>query len=84
VITSIAFSDLQNHKLDRTSRLPVVYVFGRKSIDVQDCVEELTKIVASITDSTETTKKSALIRHDVAYTYRAGGFADFLPRTNKA
>ncbi|KIJ04981.1 hypothetical protein PAXINDRAFT_103950 [Paxillus involutus ATCC 200175] len=58
--------------MSKTSRLPVVYVFGRKSIDVQDCVEELTKIVASITDSTETTKKSALIRHDVAYTYRAG------------
>ncbi|KAF9240828.1 putative diphthamide synthesis protein-domain-containing protein [Melanogaster broomeanus] len=59
----------------KTSRLPVVYVFGRKPIDVQDCIGELTRLIANIadvTDSSETTKKSFLIRHDVAYTYQAG------------
>ncbi|KAF9221158.1 diphthamide biosynthesis protein [Gyrodon lividus] len=57
--------------LSKTSRLPVVYVFGRKPIDVQHCVGELTRIVASTADLSEM-KKSVLIRHDVAYTHQAG------------
>ncbi|KIJ62516.1 hypothetical protein HYDPIDRAFT_114653, partial [Hydnomerulius pinastri MD-312] len=59
--------------MSKTSRLPVVYVFGRKPIDVEACVEQLAGIVTSKADSNEpATKKAVLIRHDVAYSYQAG------------
>ena len=54
--------------------MPVVYIFGRKPIDVEDCVQELSKILASVSEAGEGATKSVLVRHDVGYTYRTGEF----------
>ncbi|KAI6127183.1 diphthamide biosynthesis protein [Pisolithus sp. B1] len=54
--------------LSQTSRLPVIYVFGRKPINVDSCVKRILDVIASIVKSLP----SVLIRHDVAYSYRAG------------
>ncbi|KAI6011824.1 putative diphthamide synthesis protein-domain-containing protein [Pisolithus marmoratus] len=54
--------------LSQTSRLPVIYVFGRKPIDVDSCVKQVVDVIVSNDESVS----SVLIRHDVAYSYRAG------------
>ncbi|KAF8547442.1 diphthamide biosynthesis protein [Imleria badia] len=58
--------------MSKTSRLPVVYIFGRKPIDVEDCVQGLSKILASVPEAGEGETRSVLVRHDVGYTYQAG------------
>ena len=62
---------------DRTSRLPVIYVFGKKEIDPGRCVAsvlEYFKIRTVSLGSNEGTGRPAavILRHDVAYTHRAG------------
>ncbi|KAI0315496.1 putative diphthamide synthesis protein-domain-containing protein [Amylostereum chailletii] len=52
--------------MSKTYRLPVIYVFGKKPIDVDDCVKTLTESVRTA----EHTSKHAILRHDVAYTHR--------------
>ncbi|KAI6014347.1 putative diphthamide synthesis protein-domain-containing protein [Pisolithus marmoratus] len=54
--------------LSQTSRLPVIYVFGRKPIDVDSCAKQVVDVIVSNDESVS----SVLIRHDVAYSYRAG------------
>ncbi|KIN99190.1 hypothetical protein M404DRAFT_966125 [Pisolithus tinctorius Marx 270] len=54
--------------LSQTSRLPVIYVFGRKPIDVHSCVKQIVDVITSNAKDVS----SVLIRHDVAYSYRAG------------
>ncbi|KAF8552669.1 hypothetical protein OG21DRAFT_1523609 [Imleria badia] len=39
--------------MSKRSRLPVVYIFGRKLIDVEDCVQELNMMLADVTDAGE-------------------------------
>ncbi|KAG9312466.1 diphthamide biosynthesis protein [Chiua virens] len=56
--------------MSKTSRLPVVYVFGRKQIDVDDCVQELAKILQNTPESDDAATKSVLVRHDVGYAHR--------------
>jgi diphthamide biosynthesis protein 2 len=57
----------------RTYRLPVVYIFGRKSIDVDHCVAQFATIFNSSSTADESKKtKAVLLRHDVAYTHLAG------------
>jgi diphthamide biosynthesis protein 2 len=57
----------------RTYRLPVIYVFGQKPIDVDHCVKQLVSILdASSADNEPKDKKAILLRHDVVYTHRAG------------
>jgi diphthamide biosynthesis protein 2 len=53
----------------RTYRLPVVYVFGRKPIDVVHCVAQFVNVLNTSSAKNETT---VLLRHDVAYTHYAG------------
>ncbi|KAI9463840.1 putative diphthamide synthesis protein-domain-containing protein [Boletus coccyginus] len=65
-------ADLMVHYGHATSRLPVVYIFGRKPIDVENCAQELSNILARVPDAGEMETKSVLVRHDVGYTYRAG------------
>lgn len=52
--------------MSQTSRLPVIYVFGRKEIDPSDCAEKLLGVV-------ETSQLSShiLLRLDVAYIHYA-------------
>ncbi|KAF7328851.1 2-(3-amino-3-carboxypropyl)histidine synthase subunit 2 [Mycena venus] len=51
---------------DRTSRLPVIYVFGKKPIDVEDCSLRVAEVFEGA---------SALLRYDVAYAHRAENIA---------
>ncbi|KAI6102295.1 putative diphthamide synthesis protein-domain-containing protein [Pisolithus croceorrhizus] len=53
--------------LSQTSRLPVIYVFGRKPINVDSCVKQISDVIAS----SDKSLSSVLIRHDVACSYRA-------------
>jgi diphthamide biosynthesis protein 2 len=54
--------------LYRTYRLPVIYVFGKKPIDVADVAQKLFDSFASPGVSA----KSVVLRHDVAYTHETG------------
>ena len=53
---------IHNH---RTYRLPVIYVFGKKEIDVDDCVAQF---VAQC--RVEDLKKPVILRHDVGYSHQ--------------
>lgn len=55
----------------RTSRLPVIYVFGKQHIDVDDCVAQLSRIVREQLES-DSSKKVVLVKTDVAYAYIIG------------
>ena len=54
--------------LYRTYRLPVIYVFGKKPIEVADVAQKLFDSFASSSVSAE----SVVLRHDIAYTHEAG------------
>ncbi|KAJ7854318.1 putative diphthamide synthesis protein-domain-containing protein [Mycena olivaceomarginata] len=58
--------------MSQTSRLPVIYVFGKKPIDVEDCAQR----VSQVFDGT-----SALLRYDVAYAHQAESIAAALHQT---
>ena len=56
----------------RTSRLPVLYIFGQKSLNVQACVNKLIREFDSekvLGPSGE--RKRILVKHDVMYTHLA-------------
>ncbi|KAJ7605240.1 putative diphthamide synthesis protein-domain-containing protein [Mycena polygramma] len=52
--------------MSQTSRLPVIYVFGKKPVDAEDCSRQL----AGVFEGT-----SALLRYDVAYAHQAESVA---------
>ncbi|KAF7789170.1 hypothetical protein EIP86_000107 [Pleurotus ostreatoroseus] len=54
--------------MSQTSRLPVIYVFGKKPVDVSDCVKGL---LASM-KATEVDTESIILKTDVAYSHAAG------------
>lgn len=49
----------------RTSRLPVLYVFGRESIDVNKCVSEFARVV-------DNKDSAVIIMYDVVFSHAAG------------
>ncbi|KAJ3519511.1 hypothetical protein NM688_g9292 [Phlebia brevispora] len=53
--------------MSQTSRLPVIYVFGKKPIDVSDCVEHLLQS----TQSTQADMTLVTLRTNVAYAHVA-------------
>jgi diphthamide biosynthesis protein 2 len=53
--------------MSKTYRLPVIYVFGKKPIDVADAVQKLFDSYVSSSISA----KSVVLRHDVSYTHEA-------------
>lgn len=61
--------------LSQPSRLPVVYVFGKKPIDVDDCVDQLgqclTTQLQQDTISNNNNGPTVLLRYDVGYSCRA-------------
>ena len=67
----------------RTSRLPVIYVFGRKEIDVDKCITEFMNVFDQDhpvqDENAEQPKTTLLLRHDVAYTHAAGSSFFSLP-----
>ncbi|KAL1743806.1 putative diphthamide synthesis protein-domain-containing protein [Schizophyllum fasciatum] len=50
--------------MSQTYRLPVIYVFGKKNIDIQDCVAKFAAQCRA-----EDLKKPVILRHDVGYTH---------------
>ncbi|KEP54560.1 diphthamide biosynthesis protein [Rhizoctonia solani 123E] len=57
--------------LSPTSRLPVIYVFGKRPIDMQDCVNQLSLVVRPhLTDANP--RKSLILKSDVSYAYSTG------------
>ncbi|KDQ53934.1 hypothetical protein JAAARDRAFT_418001 [Jaapia argillacea MUCL 33604] len=61
--------------LSRPYRLPVIYVFGKKPLDVRDCAA---KLVSSVLENSEKLGgegegrlKGVVLRHDVGYTYKS-------------
>ncbi|OCH91570.1 diphthamide biosynthesis protein [Obba rivulosa] len=55
--------------MTKTSRLPVIYVFGKKPVDPEDCARKLLKSLEA--SSTVIENRKAILRHDVAYAHRA-------------
>jgi diphthamide biosynthesis protein 2 len=52
----------------RTYRLPVIYVFGKRPIDVADVAQKLFDSFVS----SNVSAKSVILMHEVAYTHEAG------------
>ncbi|KAI0683843.1 putative diphthamide synthesis protein-domain-containing protein [Cytidiella melzeri] len=58
--------------MSQTSRLPVIFVFGRRSIDVDDCVARLTAAV----QAADRQPQKILLRNDVRYSHVANHIRD--------
>jgi diphthamide biosynthesis protein 2 len=56
----------------RTSRLPVIYVFGKKTVEVDICVKKLVEAFDDISDGSDMQKNRILLKHDVVFTHQAG------------
>ncbi|KAF5349993.1 hypothetical protein D9756_009221 [Leucocoprinus leucothites] len=52
-----------------TSRLPVIYVFGHKNLDIEQCVTKLAEAYRS--QNSDHPSRTALLRHEVGYTHLA-------------
>ncbi|KAJ3764206.1 putative diphthamide synthesis protein-domain-containing protein [Lentinula raphanica] len=58
--------------MSQTYRLPVIYVFGKKPIDEEDCVSRFLEVLSSAEHESKLSHSEKIVfRHDVAYTYRA-------------
>ena len=62
--------------LFRTSRLPVLYVFGRRDIDLDSCVSKLTEYITTHDGCKEA--KAISIKHDVVFAHVAGASRLFI------
>jgi diphthamide synthase subunit DPH2 len=56
--------------LPRTSRLPVIYVFGHRDLDLESCVSKLSAYLDS--DEVYKNAQCITIKHDVVYSHLAG------------
>jgi diphthamide biosynthesis protein 2 len=61
--------------LSQPSRLPVIYVFGKKPVDVDDCINQLGRCLTTQlqqdTTSNSNGRPTILLRYDVGYSYHA-------------
>ena len=48
--------------------MPVIYVFGKKEVDVDDAADQLLQVLKTAGELPE----RVIFRHDVAYTHLAG------------
>ena len=61
--------------LGRMSRLPVIYVFGKKTIDADLCVKKLVEAFdADLINGNGMQKDAILLKHDVVFAHQAGPF----------
>ncbi|KAI0077998.1 diphthamide biosynthesis protein [Panus rudis PR-1116 ss-1] len=69
--------------MSQTSRLPVIYVFGKKDIDPTDCTVKLVKALRE----DDKPRQAVLLKFDVAYVHRAekilAKLREFLDPTTK-
>ena len=56
----------------RSSRLPVIYVFGKKIVDVDLCIKQLVEAFDDMSDGNDVQKNAILLKHDVVFTHQAG------------
>jgi diphthamide biosynthesis protein 2 len=63
---------------DRTSRLPVLYIFGHGEVDADDCVAKLVDVLSSIAEDDDVSRPKIVLRSDVAYVYRMRTFLSYL------
>ena len=57
----------------RTSRLPVIYVFGKKTVDIDLCVKQLVEAFdVDLIDGNDMEKNAILLKHDVVFAHQAG------------
>lgn len=61
--------------VSQTYRLPVMYIFGKKPINIDDCLEKLLSMVSEPQDCV------FVVRHDVAYAHAAVKLVDKLRQT---
>ncbi|ELU42722.1 peptidyl-diphthamide biosynthesis [Rhizoctonia solani AG-1 IA] len=54
--------------LSPTSRLTVIYVFGKRPIDIQDCINQISLAIQTQMTHTDSTK-SLILKSDVSYAY---------------
>ncbi|QRW21652.1 diphthamide biosynthesis protein [Rhizoctonia solani] len=54
--------------LSPTSRLTVIYVFGKRPIDIQDCINQISLAIQTQMAHTDSTK-SLILKPDVSYAY---------------
>ncbi|CAA7263747.1 unnamed protein product [Cyclocybe aegerita] len=59
--------------MSQTSRLPVIYVFGKKQLDIDVCVEQFSSVFEPTDDSS-----AILLKHDVVYTHQAESLVEKL------
>ncbi|RDB21855.1 Diphthamide biosynthesis protein 2 [Hypsizygus marmoreus] len=58
--------------MTQTSRLPVIYVFGRRPIDIERCTTSVMEfMIAHLSDASSTRPDTILLRHDVVYSHQA-------------
>ncbi|KAJ1304766.1 hypothetical protein OPQ81_005903 [Rhizoctonia solani] len=65
--------------LSPTSRLPVIYIFGKRPIDIQDCVGQMSTIIRSQLADVGLTK-SLILKADVSYAYSTGSIKESLQK----
>ncbi|THH32708.1 hypothetical protein EUX98_g1435 [Antrodiella citrinella] len=63
--------------MSQTSRLPVIYVFGRKEIDAEDCATQL----AACLNTAERQYDTVLLKSDVAYAHASDDIVSRLQST---
>ncbi|ESK91334.1 diphthamide biosynthesis [Moniliophthora roreri MCA 2997] len=57
--------------MSQTYRLPVFYVFGKKNLDIDDCVARLVDAFSASSEESSPQAKTIVLRHDVVYTHKA-------------
>ncbi|TFK25842.1 diphthamide biosynthesis protein [Coprinopsis marcescibilis] len=57
--------------LSKTSRLPVIYVFGKKPIDAEDCAQKLVQKIEETSDKDSPEPRHVLLVHDPGYSWKA-------------
>ncbi|KAI0942716.1 hypothetical protein AcW1_003274 [Taiwanofungus camphoratus] len=60
--------------MSQPSRLPVIYVFGKKEVDPADCVDKLLQSAKA----SASTKRTVFLRHDVVYAHIADSIVEKL------
>ncbi|CAE6439017.1 unnamed protein product [Rhizoctonia solani] len=65
--------------LSPTSRLPVIYVFGKRTIDIPDCVNQFGLVIRDQLANAGPTKK-LILKSDVSYAYSTGEIQGLLKK----
>ncbi|KAF8804169.1 diphthamide biosynthesis protein [Phlegmacium glaucopus] len=68
-----------------TSRLPVIYVFGKKTIDIDLCVQKLVEAfdadIPDLNDGNGMQRLAILLKHDVVFTHQADAILEKLQKS---